>query len=407
MSFALLYQSLSRTRWYWSVSQNFTQKSERQFTWESAADLAADYPKLRSRYPTLFAKKRAEAFWIYDLAHDDATRLSLAAESNADGPADDAPQSGTNADKTIAVDSLTAADSMALQTSTPKQQESDPKTPAVDSLTAADSMALQTSTPKQQESDPKTPEHFALMVDGKNNVSCYYSRTLKKFVVKVNEHASVWDRRDSAIDVGKELAINDSFWLGHAEYDRATLRLVRVEDGERIWPRLAGDGLPMPDQELIDQFRQKISAHVDDDGPAVSTMSLDKATQHEVETIDFERFNLRKILEAVDYLIDALRLKATAERQLRVFDQSILQDYLHVIELTELDQIDAQRLVASLQSDRRARRQIKDLKIILTALAKSFDVQQFLNILLSEPSLGSQYYFRDQATAAKIKEMIH
>ncbi len=379
MSFALLYQSLSRTRWYWSVSQNFTQKSERQFTWESATDLAADYPKLRSRYPTLFAKKRAEAFWIYDLAHDDATRLSLAAESNADGPADDAPQSGTNADKTI----------------------------AVDSLTAADSMALQTSTPKQQESDPKTPEHFALMVDGKNNVSCYYSRTLKKFVVKVNEHASVWDRRDSAIDVGKELAINDSFWLGHAEYDRATLRLVRVEDGERIWPRLAGDGLPMPDQELIDQFRQKISAHVDDDGPAVSTMSLDKATQHEVETIDFERFNLRKILEAVDYLIDALRLKATAERQLRVFDQSILQDYLHVIELTELDQIDAQRLVASLQSDRRARRQIKDLKIILTALAKSFDVQQFLNILLSEPSLGSQYYFRDQATAAKIKEMIH
>ncbi|WP_347980899.1 hypothetical protein [Limosilactobacillus allomucosae] len=378
MSFALLYRSLSRTRWYWSVSQNFTQKSERQFTWESAADLAADYPKLRSRYPTLFAKKRAEAFWIYDLAHDDATRLSLAAADSADVPADDAPQAEANADKTI----------------------------AVASPTAADPMALQTSTPKQQESDPKTAEHFALMVDDKNNASCYYSRTLKKFVVKVNEHASVWDRRDSAIDVGKELAINDSFWLGHAEYDRATLRLVRVEDGERIWPQLAGDGLPMPDPELIDQFREKISAHVDDDGPAASTMSLAKAAQHEVETIDFERFNLKKILEAVDYLIDALRLKATAERQLKVFDQSILQDYLHVIELTELDQIDTQQLVASLQSNRRARRQIKDLKIILSALAKSFDVQQFLNILLSEPSLGSQYYFRDQATAAKIKEMI-
>ena len=115
----------------------------------------------------------------------------------------------------------------------------------------------------------------------------------------------------------------------------------------------------------------------------------------------------QKILAAIDYLIDALRLKATAERQLKVFDQSILQDYLHVIELTELDQIDAQRLVASLQSNRRARRQIKDLKIILSALAKSFDVQQFLNILLSEPSLGSQYYFRDQAMAAKIREMIH
>ncbi|WP_270628149.1 hypothetical protein [Limosilactobacillus mucosae] len=106
-------------------------------------------------------------------------------------------------------------------------------------------------------------------------------------------------------------------------------------------------------------------------------------------------------------MIDALRLKTTAERQLKVFDQSILQDYLHVIELTELDQIDAQRLVASLQTNRRARRQIKDLKIILSALAKSFDVQQFLNILLSEPSLGSQYYFRDQAAAAQIKEMIH
>lgn len=378
MSFALLYRSLSRTRWYWSVSQNFTQKSERQFTWESAADLAADYPKLRSRYPTLFAKKRAEAFWIYDLAHDDATRLSLAAADSADVPADDASQAEANADKTI----------------------------AVDSPTAADPMALQTSTPKQQGSDPKAAEHFALMVDDKNNASCYYSRTLKKFVVKVNEHASVWDRRDSAIDVGKELAINDSFWLGHAEYDRATLRLVRVEDGERIWPQLAGDGLPMPDPELIDQFREKISAHVDDDGPAASTMSLAKAARHEVETIDFERFNLKKILEAVDYLIDALRLKATAERQLKVFDQSILQDYLHVIELTELDQIDTQQLVASLQSNRRARRQIKDLKIILSALAKSFDVQQFLNILLSEPSLGSQYYFRDQATAAKIKEMI-
>lgn len=379
MSFALLYRSLSHTRWYWSVSQNFTQKSERQFTWESAADLAADYPKLRSHYPTLFAKKRAEAFWIYDLAHDDATRLSLAAADSADVPADDAPQAETKNDKTI----------------------------AIDSPTAVDSMALQTNTSKQQGSDPKTSEHFALMVDGKNNASCYYSRTLKKFVVKVNEHASVWDRRDSAIDVGKELAINDSFWLGHAEYDRATLRLVRVEDGERIWPQLAGDGLPMPEPELIDRFRQKISAHVDDKGPAASTMSLAKAARHEVETIDFERFNLKKILEAIDYLIDALRLKATAERQLKVFDQSILQDYLHVIELTELDQIDAQRLVASLQTNRRARRQIKDLKIILSALAKSFDVQQFLNILLSEPSLGSQYYFRDQATATQIKEMIH
>lgn len=379
MSFALLYRSLSHTRWYWSVSQNFTQKSERQFTWESAADLAADYPKLRSHYPTLFAKKRAEAFWIYDLAHDDATRLSLAAADSADVPADDAPQAETKNDKTI----------------------------AIDSPTAVDSMALQTNTSKQQGSDPKTSEHFALMVDGKNNASCYYSRTLKKFVVKVNEHASVWDRRDSAIDVGKELAINDSFWLGHAEYDRATLRLVRVEDGERIWPQLAGDGLPMPEPELIDRFRQKISAHVDDKGPAASTMSLAKAARHEVETIDFERFNLKKILEAIDYLIDALRLKTTAERQLKVFDQSILQDYLHVIELTELDQIDAQRLVASLQTNRRARRQIKDLKIILSALAKSFDVQQFLNILLSEPSLGSQYYFRDQATATQIKEMIH
>ena len=171
----------------------------------------------------------------------------------------------------------------------------------------------------------------------------------------------------------------------------------------------------MPDPELIDQFRQKISAHVDGKGPAASTMSLAKAARHEVETIDFESFKLKKILEAVDYLIDALRLKATAERQLKVFDQSILQDYLHailqdylhVIELTELDQIDAQRLVASLQTNRRARRQIKDLKIILSALAKSFDVQQFLNILLSEPSLGSQYYFRDQTTAAQIKEMIH
>lgn len=361
------------------IGQSAKIKSERQFTWESAADLATDYPKLRSRYPTLFAKKRAEAFWIYDLAHDDATRLSLAADDSADMPADDAPQAETKNDKTI----------------------------AIDSPTAVDSMALQTSTSKQQGSDPKTPEHFALMVDGKNNASCYYSRTLKKFVVKVNEHASVWDRRDSAIDVGKELAINDSFWLGHAEYDRATLRLVRVEDGERIWPQLAGDGLPMLEPELIDRFRQKISAHVDDDGPAASTMSLAKAARHEVETIDFERFNLKKILAAVDYLIDALRLKATAERQLKVFDQSILQDYLHVIELTELDQIDAQRLVASLQSNRRARRQIKDLKIILSALAKSFDVQQFLNILLSEPSLGSQYYFRDQATAAQIKEMIH
>ena len=165
MSFALLYRSLSRTRWYWSVSQNFTQKSERQFTWESAADLAADYPKLRSRYPTLFAKKRAEAFWIYDLAHDDATRLSLDADDSADMPADDAPQAETKNDKII----------------------------AVDSPTAVDSMALQTSTSKQQGNDPKTPEHFALMVDGKNNASCYYSRTLKKFVVKVNEHASVWD----------------------------------------------------------------------------------------------------------------------------------------------------------------------------------------------------------------------
>ena len=92
------------------IGQSAKIKSERQFTWESAADLAADYPKLRSRHPTLFAKKRAEAFWIYDLAHDDATRLSLAADDSADMPADDAPQAEDKNDKTIVVESPTAVD---------------------------------------------------------------------------------------------------------------------------------------------------------------------------------------------------------------------------------------------------------------------------------------------------------
>lgn len=62
--------------------------------------------------------------------------------------------------------------------------------------------------------------------------------------------------------------------------------------------------------------------------------------------------------------------------------------------------------LAAFQASRLERRKVKDLSIFLTALAESFDVKKFLNILQSNPSYGNSYSFKDKETADKINSLI-
>lgn len=96
----------------------------------------------------------------------------------------------------------------------------------------------------------------------------------------------------------------------------------------------------------------------------------------------------------------------TVDRLLNAYEKSVLQDFLHTIELTDLDQLDQAAFLAAFQASRLERRKVKDLSIFLTALAESFDVKKFLNILQSNPSYGNSYSFKDKETADKISSLI-
>ena len=92
----------------------------------------------------------------------------------------------------------------------------------------------------------------------------------------------------------------------------------------------------------------------------------------------------------------------TLERALKVHDSQITQDYLHVIELMNPKDLDAEKLIENLHDERVKRRQIKQLLVIVKALSMCFDVDAYQEMISHEPALGQRYIFRDQNTAATL-----
>ena len=75
-----------------------------------------------------------------------------------------------------------------------------------------------------------------------------------------------------------------------------------------------------------------------------------------------------------------------------------MQDYLHTIEVVNLDDIEINKFAESLKQVRRKRRKIKNLALILNTIADNMDAEKILKLLYQNPSLGKQYHYRDADT---------
>ena len=75
-----------------------------------------------------------------------------------------------------------------------------------------------------------------------------------------------------------------------------------------------------------------------------------------------------------------------------------MQDYLHTIEVVNLDDIEINKFAESLKQVRRKRRKIKNLALILNTIADNMDAEKILKLFYQNPSLGNQYHYRDADT---------
>ena len=111
------------------------------------------------------------------------------------------------------------------------------------------------------------------------------------------------------------------------------------------------------------------------------------------------------VFGAASYLIDALKERKTVNQLLKKYDGAILQDYLHVLEFVGLADLDIQDFTSAFQANRQERRQIKNLSLLLNALAQAFDPDKFW-AALKDDSASNQYHFRSASTAKQLQAMI-
>ena len=251
------------------------------------------------------------------------------------------------------------------------------------------------------ENDPEAQETSArYVITVMRNSEMYYFRKSTKKFEQTDVKASVWQELAAPIELAQKMAKSKTIWAHNKKCDPETLRIFDLASDEFVWEPSKEDQVTEPSYvPLFQTIEKRITAHLQNS----SRINTDAAIRHNMPTIDCD---LCEMLAAAGILVQGLAKKTAVDRLLNTYEKSILQDFLHTIELTDLDQLDQSAFLAAFQASRLERRKIKDLSIFLTALAESFDVKKFLNILQSNPSYGNSYSFKDKETADKISNLI-
>lgn len=251
------------------------------------------------------------------------------------------------------------------------------------------------------EKDPEAQESSArYVITVMRNSEMYYFRKSTKKFEQTDAKASVWQELAAPVELAQKLAKSKTIWAHNKKCDPETLRIFDLASDEFVWEPSKENLVTEPSYvPLFQTIEKRIDAHLQNR----SRISTDAAVRHNTPTIDCD---LCEMLAAVGVLVQGLAKKTAVDRLLNAYEKSVLQDFLHTIELTDLDQLDQAAFLAAFQASRLERRKVKDLSIFLTALAESFDVKKFLNILQSNPSYGNSYSFKDKETADKISSLI-
>ncbi|MBB1063555.1 hypothetical protein [Limosilactobacillus fastidiosus] len=351
MSVELVYKSIKGNNYYWTTESHFTRKKKNHYQWERITELTAILPKLVSDYPNLFTSKNIERFYVYDVDKDNYASIELAST---------------------------------------------------------------TSDPQTKDSNYSCPiklnngKYYAIAIDTKEG-RFFFSTSKSKFIKDLtDENIRRWKELDKASATANSIRLNKKIWNKYPGWNPLSNYVINLKTGKAVWPNeeFKNGFVPIeknPDSVnsalilmLLAQLTEQLTIHFK---AANSIPTIDNDNdQTIIPEIDLEQYNAQKVYEAFKYLTMALSQQVKVNQALKAYDNGILQDYLHTVEVTDIEQLDTIRFVRQLQKSRKARRQIKDLALLLNTISKNMNIEKILKSLGQNPSLKNQYHYRNHET---------
>ncbi len=346
MPYQLVYLPKSGNKNYWTTNSNFTHKPANHLSWDNLAQLIADFPVLKAQYPTIFNNRRDDRFYVYD---------------------DDGKMVGNLIEK---LDTLSAEHPQS---------------------------AWQLSTIKYP---PKA--HYAIRATVAEQEYYYNSSKGKNgsFISPGEGEIRFWKQQelDKATATAQNLCRNKNFLQKLPGLLPEHLVVINVRTNQIVWSpqQLAPVQKAKqvtPSNNLLERVKIQLNEHFTQSDQGV--ILNDQAEQQEALTIDLERYSAPQVFAALCYLLEALGQRTAVNKLLDTYDQAILQDFLHTVELADIQQLDGAAFVKSFQQIRQERRKIKDLSILLNTIGDNIDQASILKQLLNHQSLHNQYHYRN------------
>lgn len=345
MAYELAYISKNGTHSYFSKNYGFTRKAANHWQWQTAALLKAELPALKQKHITSFNTRKPRQFYILDTETKQLERLTLPAE-----------------------------------------------TPAIDKVS---SLAFGSS------------QYYAVAIDS-DKERLFLNTKEGKLTARLNESVRLWDDLQKAQATASSLRLNKRFWLNYHELDPQATYVFNLVTNQRVWPAKAGkDGddskevlntvaLEIQLRQLRDQLKPRFSLE------NCQLPSKEKLHERPAD-VDLEKYNAGRVFAALSYLLEALTQKNKTDKLLNYYDKFITQDFLHVAEAADPENLDNAAFVKQLHDSRVRRRQIKDLDLFLNAIADNLNIWELLKQLGNNASLHNQYYYRDRETAGQME----
>lgn len=357
MPYQLVYLPKSGNKNYWTTNSNFTHKPANHLSWDNLAQLIADFPVLKAQYPTIFNNRRDDRFYVYD---------------------NDGKMVGNLIEK---LDTLSAEyPQLSWQLSTIKYP---PKA----------HYAIRATVAEQ--------EYYYNSSKGKNG----------SFISPGEGEIRFWKQQelDKAPATAQNLCRNKNFLQKLPGLLPEHLVVINVRTNQIVWSTQQLTPVQKAKQvtssnNLLERVKIQLNEHFTQSDQEV--ILNDQAEQQEMLTVDLERYSAPQVFAALCYLPEALDQRTTVNKLLDTYDQAILQDFLHTVELTDIQQLDGAAFVKSFRRIRQERRKIKDLSILLNTIGDNIDQASILKQLLNHQSLHNQYHYRNRELGDQLLKMV-
>lgn len=364
MAFELVYISQAGNRSYWTTTQHFTKSPESHYQWEGREQVVADFDQLKQQYPTIFGPKKTTRFFISEVGSDHDEPLTTAVQT-------------------------------AEEVEPKKDNEAGwPKWVGPQMV-------------KQITNDRAL---YAIAVDYQDNYH-FLDTTLNDnggLIAPFSDQVRRWKEAAKAVATANTLAVNKSFWANYPNIDQQVMLVINLRTGEVIWStnhneQTASSWQVTQLNNQLDQLSLRIEHHLQSSGQGQLTVT---ETTKDCPSFDLEQYNASQFFACFKYVLQCLNRRSEINQLLGRYDGEVLQDQLHLIELTDLSTVDLAQFAEYLQTTRRHRRQVKDLAVLVNIVAENTDTKEIIKQLNDNQSLSTTYQYRDRQAAAKLQAML-